>query len=100
MEFDTLKSAWQSGSEQIKSSGDLKNMMQVTNHPAVRRMRKQLAIEVLLFSVFLFVYYDFFDGEQKPLYANVVLVVGILVVIMNNVVHYSLLKLPSKGSDL
>jgi membrane protein YdbS with pleckstrin-like domain len=100
MEFDTLKSAWQSGNEQIKSSSELKNMMQVTNHSAVRRMRRQLATEVLLFSLFLFVYYDFFDGDQKPLYANVILMVGILAVIVHNVIHYSLLQLPSKGSDL
>ncbi|WP_261387669.1 hypothetical protein [Chitinophaga pinensis] len=33
-----------------------------------RKMRRQLLMETIAFILFLIVYYDFFDGDKKPVY--------------------------------
>ena len=55
-------------------------------------MRRQLLIEIVSFAIFLSIYYDFFDGSQKPFWANVILVATILLVIGHNLIGYFLAK--------
>ncbi|OQP52496.1 hypothetical protein [Niastella populi] len=88
MNDDLLKSAWQGMVGEPKSDATIKNMMQERAHPLLRRIRIQLIIEIAAFTVFLIVYYDFFDGDRKPLYANVILVMGLLFVITHNLIGY------------
>lgn len=59
-----------------------------------------MVIEILAFSVLGLVYYDFFDGHQKPLYANIILVVSLLLAITHNVIGYLGARKTVKGSNI
>ena len=50
--------------------------------------------------LFLFIYYDWFDGDKKPFYANLALVVGILLYIFNDVIGYVSITRPIRGTNL
>lgn len=74
--------------------------MRESGHPVLKGIRKQLIIETVIFTLFLFVYYDFFDGHRKPLFANVVLVMGLLVAIIHNILGYVLTRRPVMGDTI
>ena len=99
MENDALKSAWQGATTPRKSDTELKSILQ-KNHPVLKGIRRQLVIETTAFAVFLSVYYDFFDGDRKPLYANVLLVSAILFVIVHNIAGYILTQRGVKGENI
>ncbi len=99
MENDALKSAWQGSKTPRKSDTELKSILQ-ENHPILKRIRRQLVIEAAAFAVFLSVYYDFFDGDRKPLYANVLLVSAILFVIVHNIAGYVFTRRGVKGENI
>ena len=50
--------------------------------------------------LFLFVYYDWFDGDKKPFYANALLVSGLLLYIINDVIGYISMANPINGLNL
>lgn len=100
MEQDTLKSAWQDVVTMPKTNTEIKSMIREDSHPVLKRMRKQFIIECAGFSLFLFVYYDFFDGDRKPFYLNVLLVTALLVVIMHNIIGYMLTMRGAKGNNI
>jgi len=92
MENDELKSAWQHIRTPRKSSTDLKSAMEEGNHPVLKDIRRQLLFETVGFTLFLLVYYDFFDGDRKPLYANLLLAGAMLLVIGHNIAGYRLVR--------
>jgi hypothetical protein len=100
MEQDALKSAWEGMPGKPKDQGALKRMMQERNHPALKRARRQLIIEAVAFGIFVILYYDLFDGDRKPVYANVLLVAAVLLTIGHNLMGYLLLKRRIKGDNL
>ncbi|WP_257669801.1 hypothetical protein [Parapedobacter tibetensis] len=100
MENDALKSAWQGMDTPQKSNTELKSIMQESAHPVLKGIRMQLMIEIVGFTVFLLVYYDFFDGDRKPFYANVLLVSAMLFVIVHNIIGYVLTKRGVKGNNI
>jgi hypothetical protein len=100
MEQDALKSAWQGLATNQKSNMELSSMMREGGHPALKRIRKQLIMESVAFTAFLFVYYNAFDGDRKPFYANILLVMAMLFTILHNIVGYLLTKRPVKGSTI
>jgi hypothetical protein len=100
MEQDALKSAWQGMDANRKSNTELSSMMRESGHPVLKRIRKQLILETLSFTALLFVYYDFFDGDRKPFYANVLLVSALLFVLLHNIVGYVLTKRPVTGNSI
>ena len=90
MEQDALKSAWQSMDANRKTNTELSTMMRESSHPVLKQIRKQLILETIAFTALLFVYYDFFDGDRKPFYANMLLVMAMLFVIAHNIMGYIL----------
>ncbi len=88
MEINELKSAWQNATVSSKSEADLQRMTKIVNHPSSKKIRTKLIIETIALTLFLFIYHDWFDGDKKPLYANVMLVGGLLLYILNDVIHY------------
>jgi hypothetical protein len=100
MKEDILKSAWQDVSPEPKSNEAIKSMMREGAHPVLKGIRRQMIIETVAFTVFLLVYHDFFDGNRKPVYANVLLVMGLLLVVIHNVVGYVLAKKPLTGDTI
>ena len=100
MELNDLKSGWQNAGGAFKSEANLQRMIKVTNHPSLKRIRTKLIVETIGLVLFLFVYYDWFDGDKKPFYANLVLVVGLLLYIFNDVIGYISITRPIMESNL
>lgn len=100
MELNDLKSGWQNAGGNAKSEKELQQMTRIVNHPSVKRIRRKLIIETILLVFFLFIYYDWFDGDQKPLYANLSLVAGLLLYIFNDIIGYVAITKPIRGANL
>ncbi|WP_114790239.1 hypothetical protein U0035_13180 [Niabella yanshanensis] len=100
MELDEFKSGWRNAGNRIKSQEDLEKMTKLVNHPVIKRIKTRLAIQIVVLLLFLLVYYDWFDGDQKPLYANLALVTGLVLYVLNDVVGYLSLMKPVGESNL
>src|SRR5665647_129844 len=100
MELQDLKSGWQSTEVPFKSEVDLLKMTKIKNHPSIKKIRTKLMVETICFVFFLTVYYDRFDADQKPMYANALLVISLLLYITNDVIGYISIEKRIKGSDL
>ena len=100
MELNDLKSGWQNAGGEFKSKEDLQRMTKMVNHPSIKKIRTKLVIETVVLVFFLFIYYDWFDGDKKPFYANLSLVVGLLLYIFNDVIGYIAIIRPIRGANL
>ena len=100
MELNELKSGWQNAGGNYRTEADLERMTKLNQHPTLKRIRTKLIIETILVSLFLVVYYDWFDGDQKPLYANLLLFTGALLYILNDVIGYITLAKPVMKENL
>ncbi len=100
MELDDFKSNWQKAGDRLKTEAELLSMTKLTHHPTLKKIRQKLLIESVLLTFFLLVYYDGFDGHQKPFYANAFLVVSILLYVGNGVLGYVSLLDPVRSSNL
>jgi dipeptide/tripeptide permease len=100
MELDDLRSDWQNAGGAFKSKTELSGMTRITRHPSLKKIRRKLIAETIFLLLFLFVYYDWFDGDQKPLYANLVLVIGLLLYIGNDIIGYISIARPIRGFNL
>jgi hypothetical protein len=100
MELNDLKSDWKNAGKNFKSEADLRLMTKIVNHPSIKKIRTKLIIEAIVLSFFLFIYYDWFDGDKKPFYTNVSLVVGLLLYIFNDVIGYISITRPIKDTNL
>ena len=94
MELNDLKSGWQNASSSSRTEADLQKMTQIMHNPSLKKIRRKLIVESIGLIIFLFIYYDWFDGDKKPLIANVFLVGSLLLYILNDVIGFiSLTKL-------
>ncbi len=100
MELNELKAGWQNTGGNNKTAAELQRMTKLNNLPALKRIRTKLIIETILLSFFLVVYYDWFDGDQKPLYANLLLFAGVLLYIFNDVIGYLSMAKPVMKENL
>ena len=100
MELNDLKSGWQNAGGAFKSEADLQKMTQVTHHPSLKKIRTKLIVETIGLVFFLFVYYDWFDGDKRPFSANVLLVSSLLLYILNDVLGYISIARPIRGINL
>lgn len=101
MEINDLKSAWNTVDAPDKNALELQNMLKENRHPVLKGLRKQLTIEITGWSAFLLCYYTMFDGDQKPLIINILLVFSILISLLHNISGYYFSKnLPQQGTLL
>jgi len=100
MELEELKSDWQNAGIVYRSEDDLQKMTNIKNHPTLKRIRTKLIIETICYLLFLVLYYDLFDGEKRPVYANVLLVISLLLFIANDVIGYVSIEKRIAGLDL
>lgn len=100
MDLNELKSGWQKAGGAFKSEADLQRMTKIMHHPAMKKIRTRLIIEVIVLLFILFIYYDWFDGHQKPLYANLALSAGLLLYIANDVMGFISLMKPIRKTNL
>lgn len=78
MEIDNLKSVWQEISTPQKDKEQLNVMLKKNSHPILASIKKQIVIEALGFTAFLFCYFTMFDGTEKPFAINIIIVTAIL----------------------
>ncbi len=101
MDLEDLKSDYKKrGVEHLKTTESLNKMKQSGNHPVLRSIKKQLIFESVIWIVLLVVYYDFFDGQQKSIIWNGLLIVSILLLLIHNILGYSLVKNPIFGENI
>lgn len=100
MELDALKSTWNKVDSPIKTPEEIQQMLRENNHPVLKGIRKQLWIEIMGWSAFLLIYYTMFDGDQKPFFVNILLVVSVLFALVHNLTGYELAKHLSFGTSV
>jgi len=99
-ELNELKDDWQKMTGSYKSGTELLKMTKINNHPTFKKLRLKLLIEVISISALLLVYYDAFDGDRKPLYANLLLVISMVLYIITGILGYRSMQNPVEGPDL
>jgi hypothetical protein len=101
MDLEDLKSDYKkSRVENLKTTESLSKMKKSENHPVLKGIKKQLIFESIIWIVLLVVYYDFFDGQQKSILWNLLLVISILLLLSHNVLGYILVKNPIFGENI
>ncbi|HAS47523.1 MAG TPA: hypothetical protein DCS93_44010 [Microscillaceae bacterium] len=100
MELDEFKAQWQNANPTPKHQSELQQMTKIRRHPQLKKIKRRLVIEIVLLTIFLLVFQDFFDGPQKPVWANVLLISGILSSIITNIWGYIVLFTPIKATNL
>lgn len=100
MEIDDLKSDWNAIQPIPKSEEALLLMLKENTHPVLKSIRIQIRIEVTGWVLFLMVYYSMFDGAKKPLWVNLVLIIGLLMPIFHSLYGYYYNKYLAGGSNI
>ncbi len=95
--MDPLKSAWDSTPT---PSSNMAASIRKHTSPVLKDIRKQVILEAIGYSIFLVVYYDFFDGDKKPFYLNLLLVVSVLCMLAQSITGYVLARYPAAGNNL
>jgi len=100
MDINDLRAEWQNAGGGLVNEEKLRLMTKISQHPTLKKLRIKLILETVFLTILLFVYYDGFDGDKKPLYANVLLVLSILLYITNNVVGFLYIKNPVRANNI
>lgn len=100
MNLDHLKSNWKQAGAGNRNQHELWAMTQIKNHPDIQRIRLKLIIETMAIIVFLMVYYDAFDGADRPFWANAILVVATSFYVIVRISGWLLLSNPIQGDNL
>ncbi|WP_290795871.1 hypothetical protein [Flavihumibacter sp. UBA7668] len=100
MTQDPLKAGWNNLTTQPKTKEAISGMMQEASHPVLKPIRRQLILESIGFTLFLIVYYDFFDGHDKSLAANSGLVTALVLAIAHNLMGYYFARRQPEGATI
>lgn len=100
MDLNELKSEWQKPQRSSFGEDELTRMAKLESQSRLLSVRRKLIIEATALTVFLFIYYDAFDGNLKPVYANGLLVTSLLMYITGNIFSYFFIKNPVEGPNL
>lgn len=100
MHLKEFKSTWNTIETPVFSSEEIYKMLSENNHPVIRRIRTQLTIEIIVWSIFLICYYSVFDGERKPVWINILLICSVLIPLGYNFMGYRISKYLIQGSNI
>ena len=100
MDINDLKSDWKNIGEGSVDEQTLKLMTKVDQHPALKKLRLELLVNTAILVAFLAVYYDAFDGHNKPLSVNILLIMSAILYTINNVVGYLMIKHPIRANNI
>jgi len=105
MELNELISPWKNMDAPAKTSAEIQSMLLENKHPVLKGIKKQLTIEIMGWTAFLLCYYTMFDGDAKPIWVNIALVIAVLTSLLHNLAGYRATKylasnLPLKASLL
>lgn len=89
MGIEDLKNTWQSAGKSDKSQSDLRLMTELKNNRRLKKVRRRLLVESILVIAFLCVFYTGLDGAEKPLWANLLLILSGVIYIVNRLLGYS-----------
>lgn len=95
MNIDDLKSDWQMAGGKAHSETELAMMTRVRNHPVLRKLRRKFIIEIAGLTALLLLFYDGFDGAEKPTSISIMLIFSILLYILNNALAYLKIQNPA-----
>ncbi|QEH42886.1 hypothetical protein [Chitinophaga sp. XS-30] len=98
--MDQLKAAWKGIQTDKTAQAPLRAMLQENRHPVLKSIRRQMIIEIVAFSAILLVYYDFFDGDRRPFYLNLLLAGALLFAIVHSITGYRLARRKIAGDNL
>ena len=100
MDLQNLKTNWNTINYSPKNDEELEKMTTIKNHPVLKKIKIKLIIETLAISFFLAVYYTGFDGAEKPIYANIFLIIGATAYILNGILSFQAIQKPIRGGNL
>lgn len=100
MDFNELKSNWKQSGTDKKSRKELMMMINIQNHPKLNRIRIRLIFEVILLVAFVASYHNIFDGANKPLWVNIMLIFTATLFILTDVIGFFVLQNPIRGDNL
>jgi O-antigen ligase len=100
MDLQNLKTNWSKMNYLPKNDIELEKMTSIKNHPVFKKIKTKLIIETLAISLFLLTYHSGFDGDKKPLYANILLVFSAITYIINGLLSLQVIKKPIQGENL
>lgn len=98
MNIDELKNDWQNF--QPENTGMKEQPMLKKGNNQLNAIRLRLAVEMVSYALFLAVYYTMFDGDKKPLYANLLLVGSFFMVIVHSLTGYLAAKNIISGENI
>lgn len=78
----------------------LKDMTIERNHPVLSGIRKQLTLELIGWSAFLFICFTGLDADQKPFFAKAILIISVALPMILNIYGYQLSKELIAGPDI
>ncbi|UYQ94644.1 hypothetical protein MKQ68_06005 [Chitinophaga horti] len=95
--MDELKSAW---NEANKNMSPATATWEPREQKVTRQIKRQLIIESIAWTALLLVFRDIFDGDEKPLYLNVILASAVLFMLAHNVSGLLAARNLINGTDL
>ncbi|MCE7043027.1 hypothetical protein [Dyadobacter sp. CY312] len=100
MNIDELKNDWKNLQPENSIVKELSMLKKTKGNSQLNAIRLRLAIEIVSYVLFLAVYYTMFDGDKKPLYANLLLVGSFLMVIIHSLTGYLAAKNIVSGGNI
>ena len=100
MELDELKSAWNNIEAKPKPIEEMRLMLLENKHPVLKGIRQQMAIEIAAWAVFLLCYYSMFDGDLKPAWINIMLIVSVVLPLIHSVMGYKFARYLVNGTNI
>ncbi|RFS20695.1 hypothetical protein DVR12_19245 [Chitinophaga silvatica] len=92
MEPNDFRNNWKNISTPNLSSKSIYDMLKTNTHPVLRNAKLQVTIESIFLVLFLITYYTALDGQDKPLYINIIFAGTIL---LNVIQQLTIFNLPS-----
>lgn len=100
MDLEQLKQDWGKMSGPQKANAELDQMTHLVKHPALRRVRIRLMIEGGLILAFISLYYTALDGDQKPWWVNLMLILAACIYLGHHVFNWWMLRQAGQGNTL
>lgn len=98
MDLDTMKSDWDKAGKCDKTRDELSAM--IKENPYLKRAKIRFITEGLVLVVFTLFYYDGFDGDEKPVWLNVLLTGAAILYILNRYAGWYILRNPESQIPL
>jgi hypothetical protein len=100
MELNELKSTWNTVKTPTISTSEIQIMLAENKHPILKEIRKQLTIEIIGWFIFLMCFYSMFDGDKKPAWINILLILSVLLPIIHSLMGYRFAKYLVQGANI